>query len=109
MQYETINIDALKAAMNLMFGVEATEAVQKTYTAFTSAMEKAHSTGYAKGHKDGYEDATSDHEVIAMGNASNLNAIEQRAYDAEREFYNGVDAQSEFEFCDGSGCKDCAA
>lgn len=86
MQYEDINIDALKATLDLLFGPDATQMVQKTYTAFAAAMEKAETGSFGEGFEAGYAQAESDQDVINMDAAGML---EELAYDAEREFYEG--------------------
>jgi hypothetical protein len=51
MQFQTMNIDALKRTVDLMLGQQATEAVAVTYKAIEAAMQAA----YNEGHLDGYE------------------------------------------------------
>lgn len=99
MQYEDLNIDALKATLDLLFGEQVTEMAQKTYVAFDAAMAKASRDEYQKGFQAGYEQAQSDFEVIEMANDGTLTEIEhqqmveemseQLAYDAEHALYNG--------------------
>lgn len=94
MQYENLNIDALKSSIALLFGDQAPALVQKTYTALASGMERAEKAGFQRGYDAGYEQAEGEHDVIAMANDGTLAEIENQMaaaemFDADQFAMNG--------------------
>jgi len=89
MQFQTVNLDALKSTLDLIVGPQATDVVAKTYVAFEAAMQAAYDNGYAEGYVRGDKDA----EVVAKLDAEQN--IEERIDAAFDNGFMAGQAQAE--------------
>lgn len=91
MQYLTLNVNALAATIDALFGANMVPAVSRTYQVFVTALEAAHAGGVEAGKAQGYREGLDD--AFAYDNETSDAATVSR-FMAPVEFYqDAMDTQ----------------